>query len=174
MRWVDSYEWNTKATAMQKAFEGHKKEKVNRPDWNHYFLSIAQETAKRSPDAQTQCGCVFVKNNRILGTGYNGYAAGINDTYISNVRPEKYPWMIHAEINCILNSKKKKNIIAYITGLPCFPCLNTMYAFGVRSIYCGPQASVMRDDDKEYRKLVDAFKLCASDKFFIQILDTTK
>lgn len=43
-----------------------------RPDWDDYFMKIAQIVANRSNCIKTKVGCIVVKNCRILSTGYNG------------------------------------------------------------------------------------------------------
>ena len=58
--------------------------------------------AQRSHDAQTQHGCVITDaNHRIVGVGYNGFPRGLDDSSLPTTRPEKYHWMIHAEINAL-------------------------------------------------------------------------
>ena len=52
-----------------------------RPEWDDYFLGIAQVVAQRSHDAQTQHGCVITDaNHRIIGVGYNGFPRGMDDS----------------------------------------------------------------------------------------------
>ena len=132
-----------------------------RPSWNDHFLAQAFVTSLRSPDSQTKCGCVLVdKNNKIiLGQGYNGFPRGIDDSELPHTRPDKYPWMIHAEVNSILNcSQRPENSIAYITTSPCFNCLLLMWQAGVGEVIYAKNGSrpAMIDND-EYRKLTDKF-----------------
>ena len=51
-------------------------EKEDRLNWNEYFMAISIITSKRSPSIKKQVGCVIVKDNRIISTGYNGFPAG--------------------------------------------------------------------------------------------------
>jgi dCMP deaminase len=147
------------------------KQRVQRPSWDEYFLQIANLTAKRSPDAQTQCGCVITLDNRILGTGYNGYPAGIDDSILANTRPLKYPWFLHSEINAIHNCTIKPiNGTAYITGLPCLPCLLNMWQAGIRRVVTGKQASFMRDTDTEYEMNVRLFLEACKNQIKIEVL----
>ncbi|MBN1892838.1 hypothetical protein JW906_00005, partial [bacterium] len=46
---------------------GHK-----RPSWDSYFMEIARLVATRSTCLRRQVGAVFVRDKRILATGYNG------------------------------------------------------------------------------------------------------
>ena len=44
----------------------------NRPDWDHYFMEIAEVVSKRATCLRRGVGAVIVKNKQILATGYNG------------------------------------------------------------------------------------------------------
>ena len=43
-----------------------------RPSWTHYFAHMAHLAAQRSNCIKRSVGCVLVKNNRVVATGYNG------------------------------------------------------------------------------------------------------
>src|SRR3990167_1679498 len=101
------------------------------PTWDEYFFNLLEIVKTRSPDPRTHVGCIFTKNNRILGSCYNAFSSGL-DIEVTN--ENKYPFMVHSEQNCVVNSKKKKNITAYITHLPCHVCLRLMWNYGVRII----------------------------------------
>lgn len=47
-----------------------------RPDWDEYFLGIAQAVAARADCTRRAVGAVLVKDNRIVATGYNGAPRG--------------------------------------------------------------------------------------------------
>ena len=107
-----------------------------RPEWDDYFLGIAQVVAQRSHDAQTQHGCVITDaNHRIIGVGYNGFPRGMDDSSLPTTRPEKYPWMIHAErnalSNCVIRPDKG---IAYVTGQCCNDCIMALWQEGVETV----------------------------------------
>ena len=50
---------------------------LDRPDWDEYFMEIAEVIKKRSTCLRRQVGAVIVKDKRILATGYNGVPSGI-------------------------------------------------------------------------------------------------
>jgi dCMP deaminase len=113
---------------------------VRRTPWDITFLRQAIESASRSHDAETKCGCVLVRDNTILSGGYNGFIRGIDDTILPNKRPHKYPYMIHAEHNAILNCARNGvstlGATAYVTTKPCFPCFQYLWQVGVcRIVY---------------------------------------
>jgi dCMP deaminase len=108
----------------------------DRPSWEDTYLGIAHTIAKRSHDAQTGCGCVIVsEDKRVLGMGYNGFLAGIWDDILPNTRPEKYPWMLHSEVNAILNcTHRPEGGTVYVTGHPCLHCFMCMCQVGIKEI----------------------------------------
>ena len=54
--------------------------------WDAYFMGVAELSAKRSKDPNTQVGaCIVSKNNRILSTGYNGTPNNYNETDMKEV-----------------------------------------------------------------------------------------
>jgi len=109
---------------------------IDRPSWEDTYLGIAHIIAKRSHDSQTSCGCVIVsEDKKVLGMGYNGFLAGIWDDILPNTRPEKYPWMLHSEVNAILNcTHRPEGGTAYITGHPCLHCFMCMCQVGIKEI----------------------------------------
>lgn len=107
-----------------------------RPTWTDYFLGLAKVISKRSHDIQTQHGCVITdSNNRILGVGYNGFPRGLDDSELPNARPDKYPWMIHAERNALSNCVvRPDNGIAYVTGQSCNDCIMALWQEGITTV----------------------------------------
>jgi len=106
----------------------------DRPSWDEVFLQVAYELSKRSPDAQTQVGVVVVdKHHHILSVGYNGWMPGIDDDMIPNVRPGKHQWVMHAELNAILNCEiRPRGGTLYCTHQPCLnPCFFSCVAAGI-------------------------------------------
>lgn len=101
---------------------------VDRPPSDYMHLATATIISKGSMDAQTQCGCVLVKRNRIVATGCNSPARDLPNSLVPNLRPHKYPWMIHAEKNAISNALlagvATEGCVAYINARPCFTCLS--------------------------------------------------
>lgn len=107
-----------------------------RPSWTQYFSGLALVASQRSHDIQTQHGCVITdSSNRILGIGYNGFPRNLNDELLPKVRPEKYPWMIHAERNALSNCTiRPENGIAYVTGQCCNDCIMALHQEGVKKV----------------------------------------
>lgn len=118
-------------------------------DWDNIFFSEAVLWSRRSHDSETQCGCVLVKNKTVIATGYNGFMRDINDSALPNTRPEKYPFMIHAEANAVYNcAREGKSTLgarAYITAPPCTTCLQMLWQCGIHEIYFSNLSSPKSD-----------------------------
>ena len=104
--------------------------------WDEYFKKISQVTAERSPCDRLQVGCIFVKDNRIVSQGYNGFLPGY--PHKSIVRDNHEQSTIHAEQNAICDCAKRgvscKDCIAYVTHYPCIICTRCMLASGIKYI----------------------------------------
>ena len=77
--------------------------------WEEYFMGMAEYVSKKSKDPSTKVGAVIVRpdwtnrGNTVVSMGYNGFPRRMIDrvTYLKD-RAEKYPRVIHAEMNAIL------------------------------------------------------------------------
>lgn len=120
----------------------------NKLSWINFYIGLACVISKKSPDSQTQHGCVITdKFNRVLGVGYNGFPRGANDSRLPNTRPDKYMWMFHSERNALANCEHRpEGGIAYITGPPCNECLYALHQHGIKQIYFGETKSNMIDE----------------------------
>jgi dCMP deaminase len=109
---------------------------MRRPEWTDYFLGLAKVVSQRSHDIQTQHGCIITdSNHRILSIGYNGFPRNLPDHLLPNTRPDKYPWMIHAERNALSNCTiRPENGTAYVTGQCCNDCIMALHQEGVSRV----------------------------------------
>lgn len=125
---------------------------TERPTWAQTHMEVAYVYSKRSHDAQTQHGCVIVDdNNHVISTGYNGVMAKVLEEFLPNIRPHKYEWMLHSELNAIFSCEHRpKGCTVYVTGHPCLHCYMSMCQVGIKEIVydCRPERNaVMIDDD---------------------------
>ena len=51
---------------------------TGRPEWDVYFLLMAQVAASRSTCLRRRVGAVLVRDRQILSTGYNGAPRGVS------------------------------------------------------------------------------------------------
>ena len=112
-------------------------ENSERLSWEEYFATFAKLTAKRSPCNRLKVGCVLIKDNRIIATGYNGFLPGAPHESIVIDNHEQAT--VHAEQNCIADCAKRgvntMNSTAYITHYPCINCYKILLASGIREIF---------------------------------------
>ena len=110
--------------------------------WNEYFMGVALLAAQRSKDPNTQVGaCIVDDSNRILSTGYNGFPQGCSDDDFPWNRNEsegetKYPFVVHAELNAILNTRGKSLVGAkvYVGLFPCNECAKAIIQAGIKEV----------------------------------------
>lgn len=109
----------------------------SRMSWTEYFSSISILVSKRSSCSRLNVGCVLVKDNRILSTGYNGHIPGFPHESIVVDNSEQLT--IHAELNAILDAASRgvsvKNCDAYITHFPCLNCLKSLLTIGCKNVF---------------------------------------
>ena len=107
-----------------------------RPSWDQYFKELVLLTSKRSSCEKLHVGCIFVKNNRIIAQGYNGYISGCEHKMI--IKDNHNIATIHAEQNTITDCARRgvscDNCTAYITHYPCFNCMKLLTSSGIRNI----------------------------------------
>ena len=136
---------------------------IERPGLDEYFMEIAIVVAKRSTCLRNQVGALFVKNKRILTTGYNGAPAGLDHCDVvgcaregvqSGTRHELCR-AVHAEQNAIiqaaLHGVSIEGASIYVTHQPCITCAKMIINAGIvrvvcRSAYPDPLARKMLDE----------------------------
>jgi len=118
-----------------------KKRREDYIGWDEYFMGIALLSAKRSKDPSTQVGaCIVNKENKIVGVGYNGFPKGCSDDNFPWDREgefleTKYPFVMHAEQNAILNSIKNLSDCTIYVGLfPCHECAKSIIQSGIKEV----------------------------------------
>ena len=111
--------------------------------WDDYFMAVAQLSALRSKDPNTQVGaCIVNKRKRIIGIGYNGFPTGCDDDHLPWAREgafleTKYPYVCHAEMNAITNSSNKPELegaAMYVSLFPCNECAKLIMQVGIKEI----------------------------------------
>ena len=110
---------------------------AQRIGWHEYFSEIVKLVAKRSPCTRLNVGCILVKENRVIATGYNGFLPGY--LHVSIVIDNHEQSTVHAEQNCIADCAKRgiatEGAVAYITHYPCLHCYKILVASGIKHIY---------------------------------------
>jgi len=121
---------------------------IHRPDWDEYFMAIAELVSSRSTCLRRHVGAVLVKEKRILATGYNGAPSGITHCEKVGCIREKMKIPsgerhelcrgLHAEQNAIIQAAYHgvsiKGSILYITCHPCSVCAKMIINAGIGEI----------------------------------------
>lgn len=126
-----------------------------------YYLNIAQEVAKRSTCLRRWYGCVIVKDDTIIATGYNGAPRGeanccdigtCEREELQIKQGERYELCraVHAEMNACLHAGRDRTIGAtmYLVGIdaktgekiaaaPCVMCSRIIKQCGIEEVIKG-------------------------------------
>jgi dCMP deaminase len=109
---------------------------MERISWTEYFKELTITASQRSPCSRLNVGCLFVKDNRIISMGYNGFLAGCEHKSI--IRDNHEQATLHAEQNALCDCAKRgvstEGCIVYITHYPCIICTRLLLAAGITEI----------------------------------------
>ena len=122
---------------------------MERPDWNEYFMEMAELAAKRSTCLRRSVGAVLVKDKRVLATGYNGAPKNITHCQESgclrvslNVPSGQRHEIcrgVHAEQNLIaqaaIHGVKTEGATVFCLNQPCVICTKLLINSGIKRIY---------------------------------------
>ena len=110
--------------------------------WDEYFMGIALLSSLRSKDPSTKVGaCIVSSANKVLSLGYNGMPTGCKDEEMPWGKSDedelntKYPYVVHAELNAILNADKDiRGSRVYVTLFPCNECAKAIIQSGIKEV----------------------------------------
>ena len=116
-----------------------------RPEWDDYFLQLAELVASRSTCLRRRVGAVLVRRERIISTGYNGAPRGLAHCLeVGCLREEKgipsgqrYELCrgVHAEQNALINAAyygvSTQDTVLYCTNQPCIICARMIINAGI-------------------------------------------
>ena len=132
-------------------------------NWDQYFMGVAKLSAYRSKDPNTQVGaCIVNKDNRIVGVGYNGLPRGCEDSRFpwhvrkGNLYETKYAYVVHAELNAILNcTQHLDGCRIYVSLFPCNECTKAIIQSGIREIIYEDDKYDGTDSDRAAKRMLD-------------------
>lgn len=121
---------------------------VDRPSWDQYFMTLAEQVATRTTCLRRGVGAVLVKERQILATGYNGVPSGLTHCAVTGCLREQLGVPsgqrheicrgLHAEQNAIIQAAKFgisiKDSVIYVTHQPCVVCAKMLINAGVREV----------------------------------------
>lgn len=117
--------------------EGYMEDRLTRTELN---LGIARLISLRGTCERLRVGCVIVKDDRIISTGYNGplpreehCSPCACDKSVSCIRA------VHAEANAIYHASRigisLENATMYCTHSPCTDCVEAIIQAGIKAVY---------------------------------------
>ena len=136
-----------------------------KPKFLNAHMKAAEVYSQLSSARRLQVGCVVVKDNTIIGIGYNGMPSGWDNdceekSYIHI--DEKYefldedglhyslktrPEVLHAETNALAKIARSTNssdgASLFVTHAPCIDCSKLIHQSGINSVY---YRNTYRDD----------------------------
>ena len=110
-------------------------------------MKAAEVYAELSSATRLHVGCVVVKDNTIIGIGYNGMPSGwdnnceveIHEEDLGNSYLKTRPEVLHAETNAIAKVAKSTNSTdgadMFITHAPCLECAKLIHQAGIKNIW---------------------------------------
>ena len=121
---------------------------MNRPDWDEYFMQMAEVAEQRSTCTRRRVGAVIVKDKRIMATGYNGVPTGIQhceergclreQLQVPSGQRHELCRGLHAEQNAIIQAAYLGQSIdggtLYCTTQPCVICAKMIINAGIKRI----------------------------------------
>ena len=122
---------------------------MSRVPWSEYFMGIAKNVATRATCPRKAVGCVLVRDNMILSTGFNGSIRGMPhcDDVGCMMENNHCVAVVHAEANALVQAARNGVAIdgaeAYVTASPCWNCFKMLANAGVKKI---TYAEFYRDD----------------------------
>ena len=122
-----------------------------RPDWDTYFMEIAQVVATRANCSRRKVAAVVVSERRIISTGYNGTPRGVTNCFeggcarCAGTAPSGSSLeeciCVHAEQNAICQAAyygiRLAGATIYVTISPCLTCAKLIINAGVKEVVYG-------------------------------------
>lgn len=141
-----------------------------RPNWDHYFMNIAEQVKLRATCMSPKKGAIIVKDKMIISTGYNGTPKKVThctaggcvrctSRHLGKIKPGQYaePCICcHAEENAIVqaayNGVSTNGGWMYCTYTPCVVCAKMIINAGIQEVIM----KILYPDDSGTKLLKDA------------------
>lgn len=119
-------------------------------------MQAAEVYAKLSSAKRLQVGCVIVKENTIIGIGYNGMPSGWDNNCENLIVQQEQispgvfsldrktelvtkPEVLHAETNAVAkvarSTNSTENADLFVTHAPCLECAKLIHQSGIRRVF---------------------------------------
>jgi dCMP deaminase len=124
----DKLEGSVKDAMAQQAFKQHRLDTV--------YLNMAKEVATLSHCERNKVGAVLVKDDNVIGFGFNGTPKGMENECEEDGVTKDY--VVHAEMNAILKAARHGYAVSgatlYLTLSPCKECSKLILQSGVKRV----------------------------------------
>ncbi|EDK45457.1 deoxycytidylate deaminase [Lodderomyces elongisporus NRRL YB-4239] len=137
-----------------------------RPNWDSYFMRLADLAALRSNCMKRRVGCVIVRENRVVATGYNGtprHLLNCNEGGCSRCNQGQGSGAnlstclcLHAEENALLEAGRDRirdESVLYCNTCPCLTCSIKIVQSGIREVVYAQSYSM---DEQSHKVMSDA------------------
>lgn len=112
----------------------HLGKEVTEEDLNILFNKATSHANKWSSDSEKKVGAI-TSDMELIST--NTFVAGASG--LPSTRPDKYEYIIHAEVNMVLWAAARgypiEGKVVFCTLSPCQNCIRTMFQAGIREVY---------------------------------------
>ncbi|MBF0428822.1 MAG: dCMP deaminase family protein [Magnetococcales bacterium] len=125
-------------------------ETAGRPSWDRHWMDAARLAAQMSTCVSgRKVGAVFVRDKRLLATGFNGVPSGYPHPEVCFRRQTGVPSgqgldlcvCAHAEANGIANAARHgvslEGAKVYVTCQPCAACMGMLANVGIKHVVFG-------------------------------------
>lgn len=119
------------------------------------YMDIARVVSQLSKD-ETKVGAITIgPSKEIRSLGYNGAPRGCEaDEDERRVRPEKYYWFSHAELNAITNAARVGTPLdgcsMLVTHYPCMDCARAIVQAGIKRLVVAQMADEFKERWKDH------------------------
>ncbi len=126
--------------------------KNGRPEWDDYFMKMANLVSQRSTCLRKQVGSVIVRGKRVIATGYNGTCIPGDTHCIDTGICERERLGVehgtryeignctHGEASAILQCAKfgvsTSDTTLYVNGLVCILCAKMIISTSISKVVC--------------------------------------
>ena len=136
-----------------------------RPSWDTYFMALASLAARRSNCMKRRVGCVLVRANRVVSTGYNGTPRGLVNCGAGGCgrcnggagagEGLATCLCIHAEENALLEAGRERirdGATLYCDTCPCLTCSIKIAQVGIQEVVYSQGYSMDRETAAVFRE----------------------
>lgn len=112
--------------------------------WDEYFMEQSNLVKDRATCTRLHVGCVIIRDNHIIATGYNGSISGhehcedVGCLEVEENGKKSCKRTIHAEMNALLQCAKygvpTNGSTAFVTHYPCPDCMKALNQAGIKKI----------------------------------------